>query len=94
MRMHEIAFHKAIDPVIDLDEETLASISIVAELAGHCCAKKPSQRPNICHAVNVLSSLVELWKPLNRHSEEGVGSSGELKLKDQCHTFQNELPQF
>ncbi|CAL5427916.1 unnamed protein product [Camellia sinensis] len=94
MRMHEIAFHKAIDPVIDLDEETLASIRIVAELAGHCCAKKPSQRPNICHAVNVLSSLVELWKPLNRHSEERVGSSGELKLKDQCHTFQNELPQF
>ncbi|KAI7995648.1 Receptor protein kinase TMK1 [Camellia lanceoleosa] len=85
---------KAIDPVIDLNEETLASICIVADLAGHCCAKKPSQRTNICHAVNVLSSLVELRKPLSRHSEKGVGSSGELKLKDQSHTFQNELPQF
>ncbi|KAL7181116.1 hypothetical protein ACSBR1_040056 [Camellia fascicularis] len=94
MRMHKVAFHKAIDPVIDLNEETLASICIVADLAGHCCAKMPSQRPNICHAVNVLSSLVELWKPLSRHSEKGVGSSGELKLKDQSQTFQNELPQF
>ncbi|KAI7994294.1 Receptor-like kinase TMK2 [Camellia lanceoleosa] len=42
MRMHKVAFHKAIDPAIDLNEETLASICIVANLAGHCYAKKSS----------------------------------------------------
>ncbi|KAL3824262.1 hypothetical protein ACJIZ3_020291 [Penstemon smallii] len=55
---------KAIDPTLDiLDEETLASINTVAELAGHCSAREPYQRPDMGHAVNVLSSLAELWKP-------------------------------
>ncbi|KAL2485038.1 putative receptor protein kinase TMK1 [Abeliophyllum distichum] len=56
-------FRKAIDPTLDLDEETLASVITVAELAGHCCAREPNQRPDMGHAVNVLSSLAELWKP-------------------------------
>ncbi|CAI9761949.1 unnamed protein product [Fraxinus pennsylvanica] len=56
-------FRKAIDPTLDLHEETLASINTVAELAGHCCAREPYQRPDMGHAVNVLSSLAELWKP-------------------------------
>ncbi|KAL0326810.1 UNVERIFIED_CONTAM: Receptor-like kinase TMK3 [Sesamum angustifolium] len=54
---------KAIDPAIDLNKETLASLSTVAELAGHCTAREPFQRPDMGHAVNVLSSLAELWKP-------------------------------
>ncbi|KAL0446699.1 UNVERIFIED_CONTAM: Receptor protein kinase TMK1 [Sesamum latifolium] len=57
------AFPKAIDPAIDLNKETLASLSTVAELAGHCTAREPFQRPDMGHAVNVLSSLAELWKP-------------------------------
>ncbi|CAA3026101.1 receptor kinase TMK1-like [Olea europaea subsp. europaea] len=57
-------FRKAIDPTLDPDEETLASINTVAELAGHCCAREPHQRPDMGHAVNVLSSLAELWKPM------------------------------
>ena len=32
----------AVDPTIDATEETFESISIVAELAGHCTAREPS----------------------------------------------------
>ncbi|GMH26277.1 hypothetical protein Nepgr_028120 [Nepenthes gracilis] len=56
-------FQKAIDPTIILDEEILASINTVSELAGHCTAREPYQRPDMGHVVNVLSSLVEMWKP-------------------------------
>ncbi|KAI3706863.1 hypothetical protein L6452_24891 [Arctium lappa] len=34
------------------------------ELAGHCTVRELNQRPNIGHAVNVLSPLVEKWKPM------------------------------
>ncbi|KAK4480080.1 hypothetical protein RD792_013137 [Penstemon davidsonii] len=68
MHLNKDTFRKAIDPTIDLNEETLSSISTVAELAGHCCAREPYQRPDMGHAVNVLSSLVELWKPSDQQS--------------------------
>lgn len=61
---------KAIDPAIKLDdEETFNSISIVAELAGHCTAREPHQRPDMGHAVSVLAPLVEKWKPSSRDEE-------------------------
>ncbi|KAK6122440.1 hypothetical protein DH2020_043831 [Rehmannia glutinosa] len=63
MLINKDTFRKAIDPTLDLDEETLATVSTVAELAGHCTAREPYQRPDMGHAVNVLSSLAELWKP-------------------------------
>ncbi|CAA0814732.1 Probable receptor protein kinase TMK1 [Striga hermonthica] len=63
MLINKDTFRKAIDPTLDLDEDTLASISTVAELAGHCTAREPHQRPDMGHAVNVLSGLAELWKP-------------------------------
>ncbi|KAG2322071.1 hypothetical protein Bca52824_015284 [Brassica carinata] len=66
----ESSFKKAIDPTIDLDEETLASVHTVAELAGHCCAREPYQRPDMGHPVNILSSLVELWKPVDQNPED------------------------
>lgn len=44
-------------------EETLASVSIAAELAEHCCASRLCQRPDMGKVVNVLSSLAELRKP-------------------------------
>ncbi|GLU02685.1 hypothetical protein SLE2022_199260 [Rubroshorea leprosula] len=63
MHVNKDTFQQAIDPTIELDEDTLASISTVAELAGHCSAEDPNQRPYMGHTVNVLSSLVEVWKP-------------------------------
>ncbi|KAL6192626.1 hypothetical protein ACLB2K_033712 [Fragaria x ananassa] len=60
------ALPEIVDPTIDVNEETISSINTVAELAGHCSARDPYQRPDMSHAVNVLSSLVEQWKPSKR----------------------------
>lgn len=70
----------AIDPVLDKKEETFESISIIAELAGHCTAREPGQRPEMGHAVNVLSSLVEKWKPIDDYTEEYSGIDYSLPL--------------
>ena len=73
----------AVDPTIDATEETFESISIVAELAGHCTAREPSRRPDMGHAVNVLSPLVEKWKPFEDETESysGIDYSLPLPLK-------------
>ncbi|KAL7163360.1 hypothetical protein ACSBR2_039457 [Camellia fascicularis] len=89
IRIYKGSFQIAIDPTIDLDEEILVSINTVA---GHCCAKNPSQRPNMAHVVNVLLSLVELWKPLDTHCKKQFEFSGEVKSTHYSHTFQNEWP--
>ncbi|CAI9110281.1 OLC1v1010275C1 [Oldenlandia corymbosa var. corymbosa] len=83
-------FRKAIDPAIDHNEETLASISTVAELAGHCCAREPYQRPDMGHAVNVLSSLVELWKPSVQTTDDIYGIDFEMSLPQALKKWQAE----
>ncbi|OMO96183.1 hypothetical protein CCACVL1_05051 [Corchorus capsularis] len=88
MHLNKDTFRKAIDPTIDLNEETLASISTVAELAGHCCAREPYQRPDMGHAVNVLSSLVELWKPSDQFSEDIYGIDLEMSLPQALKKWQ------
>ncbi|XP_041002429.1 receptor protein kinase TMK1 [Juglans microcarpa x Juglans regia] len=88
MRINKDLFRKAIDPTIELNEETLASISTVAELAGHCCTREPYQRPDMGHAVNVLSSLVELWKPSEQNSEDMYGIDLEMSLPQALEKWQ------
>ncbi|KAL2499038.1 putative receptor protein kinase TMK1 [Abeliophyllum distichum] len=88
MHLNKDTFGKAIDPTIDPNEETLASISTVAELAGHCCAREPYQRPDMGHAVNVLSSLVELWKPSDQCSEDIYGIDLEMSLPQALKKWQ------
>ncbi|PNS96737.1 hypothetical protein POPTR_017G134900v4 [Populus trichocarpa] len=88
MHLNKDTFRKAIDPTIDLNEETLASISTVAELAGHCCAREPYQRPDMGHTVNVLSSLVELWKPTDQSSEDIYGIDLEMSLPQALKKWQ------
>ncbi|KAL7618759.1 hypothetical protein Lser_V15G02707 [Lactuca serriola] len=62
---------KSMDQTLENDnEETLESIFKVAELAGHCTARDPYQRPDMGHAVNVLGPLVERWKPSRTEEEE------------------------
>lgn len=80
MHINKDTFRKAIDAIIDLEEEKLASISTVAELAGHCCAREPYQRPDMGHAVNVLSSLVELWKPTELNLDDCYGIDLDMSL--------------
>ncbi|XP_068658707.1 receptor protein kinase TMK1-like [Aristolochia californica] len=73
MLLNKENFQKAIDTTIDLTEDTLASIQTVAELAGHCCAREPLQRPDMGHVVNVLASLVEVWKPVEPDCDDIYG---------------------
>ncbi|XP_010551437.1 PREDICTED: receptor protein kinase TMK1 [Tarenaya hassleriana] len=84
----ESAFKKAVDPSIDLDEETLVSVHTVAELAGHCCAREPYQRPDMGHAVNILSSLVESWKPSDQNPEDIYGIDLEMSLPQALKKWQ------
>ncbi|XP_019456185.1 PREDICTED: receptor protein kinase TMK1-like [Lupinus angustifolius] len=88
MYINKDSFHKAIDPTLDLNEETLASVHTVAELAGHCCAREPYQRPDMGHAVNVLSSLVELWKPSDLSSEDMYGIDLDMSLPQALKKWQ------
>ncbi|GJN23517.1 hypothetical protein PR202_gb11172 [Eleusine coracana subsp. coracana] len=80
MQLNKDTFRKAIDPVIELDEETFASVSTVAELAGHCCAREPNQRPDMGHAVNVLSTLSDVWKPSDPDSDDSYGIDLDMTL--------------
>lgn len=63
MFINKDSFPKAIDASIDINEETLPSINKVAELACHCSAREPHQRPDMSHVVRVLASLLDQWKP-------------------------------
>ncbi|KAH8485404.1 hypothetical protein H0E87_027003 [Populus deltoides] len=78
----------AIDPALDVKDETFESISIVAELAGHCTAREPNQRPDMGHAVNVLAPLVEKWKPLDDDTEEYCGIDYSLPLNQMVKGWQ------
>ncbi|KAL5169652.1 Receptor protein kinase TMK1 [Glycine soja] len=63
----------AIDPALEASGETFESISIVAELAGHCTSRDASHRPDMSHAVGVLSALVEKWRPVDEEFDYGSG---------------------
>ncbi|KAJ4815152.1 hypothetical protein LUZ62_027718 [Rhynchospora pubera] len=77
------------DPTLSpLDEETLASVATVAELAGHCCAREPHQRPEMGHAVNVLSSLAESWKPSDQDSDDSYGIDLDMTLPQALKKWQ------
>ena len=71
----------AMDPtLLQPDEETFISICKVAELAGHCTAREPYQRPDMSHAVNVLSHLLDEWKPSAHEEEEDDDDGFSLSL--------------
>lgn len=88
MHLNKDTFRKSIDPTLDLNEETLASISTVAELAGHCCSREPYQRPDMGHAVNVLSSLVEFWKPSDQSTDDIYGIDLDMSLPQALKKWQ------
>ncbi|XP_030553227.1 receptor-like kinase TMK4 [Rhodamnia argentea] len=79
---------KAIDQTLNPDEETLESIIKVAELAGHCTAREPFQRPDMGHAVNILGPLVEQWKPTSHQEEESSGINLHMSLPQALQRWQ------
>ncbi|XP_021847754.1 receptor protein kinase TMK1 [Spinacia oleracea] len=88
MYINKDSIEKAIDPTIELDEETLASIHKVAELAGHCCGREPYQRPEMGHVVNVLSTLTQVWKPSEDNSEDIYGIDLDMTLPQALKKWQ------
>ncbi|KAL5976470.1 hypothetical protein ACLOJK_020803 [Asimina triloba] len=78
----------AIDPALDVTEETFESICIIAELAGHCTVREASQRPDMGHAVNVLAPLVEKWKPVYDDQEEYLGIDCSQPLHQMVKVWQ------
>ncbi|RZC70233.1 hypothetical protein C5167_033352 [Papaver somniferum] len=88
MHLSKENFSKAIDPTIDITEETMVTIKTVSELAGHCCAREPYQRPDMSHIVNTLSSLVELWKPAEPDDEDMYGIDLDMTLPQALKKWQ------
>ncbi|KAL3839359.1 hypothetical protein ACJIZ3_023950 [Penstemon smallii] len=78
----------AIDPALDIKEETFESISIISELAGHCTTRELGQRPDMGHTVNVLASLVEKWNPVDDKTEEYCGIDYSLPLDQMVKDWQ------
>ncbi|PIN22693.1 Serine/threonine protein kinase [Handroanthus impetiginosus] len=79
---------KSIDPILDPDDETYESICKVAELAGHCTAREPFQRPDMGHAVNVLGPLVEQWKPSKPEEDGAYGIDLHMSLPQALQRWQ------
>ncbi|XP_058736137.1 receptor protein kinase TMK1-like isoform X2 [Vicia villosa] len=88
MLLNKDSFRTIIDKTIEVDEETYESINTVAELAGHCSAREPYQRPDMSHAVNVLSSLVEVWKPIEQDVDDVYGINFDMTLPEALQRWQ------
>jgi len=88
MLLNKNSFRSMIDRTIEVDEETYASINTVAELAGHCSAREPYQRPDMSHVVNVLSSLVEVWKPIEQDVDDIYGINFDMTLPEALQRWQ------
>ncbi|KAK6272377.1 hypothetical protein POUND7_009460 [Theobroma cacao] len=78
----------AIDPALEVNDETYESIATIAELAGHCTAREPYHRPDMGHAVNVLAPLVEMWKPVHDESECHSGIDYSQPLSQMLKVWQ------
>ena len=82
------ALQMSVDPKMEVNAEISSSIHTIAELAGHCCARDPQQRPDMGHAVNVISSLAELWKPSTQDSEDEYGIDLDMSLPQALKRWQ------
>ena len=90
IRKDEEQLHAAIDPTLDVsDDETFESVRVIAELAGHCTAREPSQRPDMGHAVNVLVPMVEKWRPVKDEAEDYLGIDLHLPLLQMVKSWQD-----
>lgn len=79
----------SIDPALDAKEDIYETIYSIAELAGHCTSRDPNHRPEMGYAVNVLSQLVEKWKPCEE-TEEFSGINMSLPLPQMLKGWQEE----
>ncbi|XP_024537558.1 receptor protein kinase TMK1 [Selaginella moellendorffii] len=78
---------RIIDPVLGVGD-VFHSVYTVSELARHCTAREPYQRPDMGHAVSVLSPLVDQWKPADQDGEESAGIDLSLTLPQALKKWQ------
>ena len=78
----------AIDPSLSVNGEVFEKIFIMAELAGHCTAREPTHRPDMGHVVNVLSPLIEKWKPIDDDADSMSGIDYSLPLPEMLKVWQ------
>ena len=83
-------FKKFVDPTLELSAESWNSLLEVADLARHCTAREPYQRPDMCHCVNRLSSLVDQWKPTNIDDDDDEGGTSEMGLHQQLERWRRD----
>ncbi|XP_022142500.1 receptor-like kinase TMK3 [Momordica charantia] len=81
-------FTSAIDPALNINDDLFERVSVVAELAGHCTAREPTHRPDMGHVVNVLSPLVEKWKPIHDDTDSFSGIDYSLPLPQMLKVWQ------
>ncbi|KAH6558995.1 hypothetical protein KP509_1Z032900 [Ceratopteris richardii] len=81
-------FLQAIDPTLEVTDESLRSMKAVAELAGHCTTREAWNRPDMSHAVSVLLPLVEQWRPTDIESDEGFGIDLDMTLPQALKKWQ------
>ncbi|CAL5427128.1 unnamed protein product [Camellia sinensis] len=79
---------KYLDPSLNPDEETFINICKVAELAGHCTAREPFQRPDMGHVVSVLSPLIDEWKPTTHDEEDSFSIDLDMSLPQALQRWQ------
>ncbi|CAH9115519.1 unnamed protein product [Cuscuta epithymum] len=80
----------SIDASMDACEDIYDSICTVTELAGHCTARDPNHRPDMGHAVNVLSQLVDKWKPVEEAEDFVIDLDFNLPLPQMLIAWQSE----
>lgn len=84
------SLENVIDPSIEAnDEETMSNIRTVSDLAVHCCANDPHQRPDMGHIVNVLSPLVQAWKPQDYSYDGKLGIDLNMSLPQTLRKWQS-----
>ncbi|KAJ8484096.1 hypothetical protein OPV22_016581 [Ensete ventricosum] len=79
-----------VDQVLELDEEDQQSLAEVADLAWHCTGREPYQRPDMSHAVNRLSPLVDQWKPTTNCTDEDDGDDSSMSLTQRLERWQHD----
>lgn len=79
-----------IDPAIALTEEIFDTVCIIAELAGHCALRDPSQRPDMGYAVSLLAPLVEKWSPAGGEQDDNLETNTFLQLGELVQRWQVE----
>ncbi|XP_020594488.1 receptor-like kinase TMK4 [Phalaenopsis equestris] len=77
---------KFVDSSLFTDEESRESIADVAEIAYHCTAREPNNRPEMGNVVAMLSPVADQWSPSN-YSDHDDGSESNISLRSMVHKW-------